>query len=304
MEKLNDTNSLVQSVERALRLRCSQPDTNLFRVCDGEGDGLPGLFIDSFDGHWLVQTRNREFPQALGESPGLGWRSLWWKRLDQQDKQSPTFVAGERMDQFTIWENGAKYHIDFQSGYSQGIFLDQRLQRARLQSLVRPGQTVLNLFAYTCAFSVVAALRGAITESIDLSRPYLDWGKRNFELNGLDPAGHYFCRGDSFAWLRRLARKGKRYDFVILDPPTFSRNDQGGVWQAEKDYTALLEAALEVAAPKATLLCCTNHRGISPSQFQAQLLAAGRTFQLQHGQAPADFTGPPYLKATWLLLKD
>jgi 23S rRNA (cytosine1962-C5)-methyltransferase len=79
---------------------------------------------------------------------------------------------------------------------------------------------VLNTFAYTCAFSVCAALGGAKTTSLDLSRKYLDWGRRNFELNGLDPAAHDFIFGDCFEWMRRLVKKGRLFDAVLLDPPT------------------------------------------------------------------------------------
>lgn len=300
---------LEQSLERALERRRSLglpgAGTTAFRVFDAEGDGLPDLFIESFDGHWLVQTRGIPFPTQLRNLNHLGWKSLWWKRLEQQDKQCPEFIAGERVDEFTILENDLTYHIDFRSGYSQGIFLDQREQRARIKETMGQGKRVLNLFAYTCAFSVAAAAGGALAESIDLSRPYLDWGKRNFEANGIDPAPHFFCRGDSFDWLRRLGNKGNRYDLVILDPPTFSRNQEGKLWRVEKDYPALVAAALKVTAPGGQVLCCTNHRGVSVMNFKSMLqegaVQAGRSIRKSTlGGAPADFTGEPYLKVVWI----
>lgn len=301
---------IVSLVEKALAHRRSlvgvaDERTNAYRVFDGMGDGLADVLIDSFADHWLVQTRDVPFPEALKQATGLGWQSLWWKRLEQQDKQGPQFMAGEEVPEFTILENGLTYQIDFRSGYSQGIFLDQRIQRGRIQATARAGQRVLNLFAYTCAFSVAAAAGGAQTESIDLSRPYLDWGKRNFEANGIDPTGHFFCRGDSFDWLRRLGNKGNRYDLVVLDPPTFSRNQEGKLWRVEKDYPALVEAALRVTAERGVVLCCTNHHGISVSAFkgmlQAGAMAAGRNIRsMQLGEMPPDFTGPPYLKVVWL----
>ena len=278
--------------------------TDAYRLCDGAGDGLPGIFIDTLAGHWLVQTKGVPMPAELAQTPQLGWKSLWWKRLDQEEKSSPKHVAGKQLEHVIIRENGLQFELDFQAGYSQGIFLDQRLQRRRIRANA-PGQRVLNLFAYTCAFSVAAAAGGALTESIDLSRPYLDWGKRNFELNGLDPTPHFFCRGDSFDWLRRLARKGLQYDLVILDPPSFSRNQEGKLWRVEKDYASLVTAALAVTRPGGQLLCCTNHHGVSPRQFQDWLQAgaatAGRGIRkYEWGGAPEDFTGERYLKVAWL----
>lgn len=296
-------------LQQAVRRREQLPgllngQTNAYRLCDGSDDGLPGVFIDNFAGHWLVQTKGVPLPEGIQQTASLGWQSLWWKRLDQQEKESPQFLAGEKLERVMILENGLRFHLDFQAGYSQGIFLDQRQQRARILAASK-GQRVLNLFAYTCAFSLAAAAGGALTESIDLSRSYLDWGVRNFEANGLDPKAHFFCRGDSFDWLRRLAKKKRTYDLVILDPPSFSRNDDGGLWRVEKDYPELVTAALAVTKSGGQVLCCTNHHGVSNHQFQQWLQsgaeAAGRRIRrCEWGAAPDDFTGDPYLKVVWL----
>ncbi len=228
----SEDQQVLNSIEKALQRRRSfiPDDTDAFRIVSGLGDGLPGIVIESFAGHWLVQTKNVSLPPVFSTQHAaerLGWRSLWWKKLDQSDKQPPQHLAGEATPHVTIKENGVSYLIDFTSGYSQGLFLDQREQRRRLIQRSRAGHRVLNLFAYTCGFSVAAATAGSATESIDLSRPYLDWGRRNFLANGLDPQSHFFCRGDSFEWLDRLAKKGNRYQAIILDPPTFIRNDKG-----------------------------------------------------------------------------
>ena len=300
---------LLASLHKAMDRRRDIADlndgtTDAYRLCDGAGDHLPGIFIDTLAGHWLVQTKGVPMPVELADAPQLGWKSLWWKRLDQEDKTSPRHLAGEKLDQVIVRENGLRFELDFQAGYSQGIFLDQRRQRRRIQANAS-GKRILNLFAYTCGFSVAAAAGGALTESIDLSRPYLDWGKRNFELNGLDPIPHFFCRGDSFDWLRRLAKKGLQYDLVILDPPSFSRNQEGKLWRVEKDYASLVTAALAVTKPGGQLLGSTNHHGISSRQFQDWLQAgavdAGRSIKkFEWAGAPEDFTGERYLKVAWL----
>lgn len=297
---------LRQALDRRLEMAgLHSGDTTAWRVCDGAGDGLPGLFIDTFDGHWLVQTKGVAFPPEVVEMKELGWKSVWWKRLDQQEKDGPKFMAGEKVPEFQIKEWGLNYHIDFNAGYSQGIFLDQRQQRGRIREMSGPGKRMLNLFSYTCAFSVAAAAGGAKTESIDLSRPYLDWGKRNFEANGIDTEPHFFCRGDSFDWLRRLGNKGNLYDVVVLDPPTFSRNQQGKLWRVEQDYPDLTAAALKLTAPGGWLLCCTNHHGLSHGAFLSLLkrgaeLADRKILRTEKGGRPADFTGDDYLKVVWI----
>ncbi len=139
-----------------------------------------------------------------------------------------------------------RYGLDFAGGYSAGLFIDQRANRARLRAL-KP-KRLLNTFAYTCSFSVVAALAGAETLSVDLSRRSLTRGEENFQRNGLDPkAGHRFIADDVLAVLPRLARRGEKFDAIILDPPTFSRNQAGAAFQVQRDFDRLVTLALEVA---------------------------------------------------------
>lgn len=105
------------------------------------------------------------------------------------------------------------------TGYSQGIFLDQRDHRRQVRERSAPGMRVLNTFAYTGAFSVYAALGGAQTTTLDLAQPCLDWARENFSLNGIDPATQYFCKGDVRRWLERFSRQGRTFHGIILDPP-------------------------------------------------------------------------------------
>src|SRR5687768_5032700 len=205
--------SFARSLARRGPLRTG--GTDCLRLVDSAGDGLRDLTLDDFAGRWLAQTRD-----AGGLPPWLagvsGPRSLYWKRLDQSNKQPPTHVSGEVLSgPFPVTENGLRYLIDFAAGYSQGLFLDQRDNRQRVRERSRPGHEVLNLFSYTCGFSVSAAAAGAHTVSVDLSRPALDWGRRNFEANGLDPAAHEFIAGEAADWLRRFGKKGRTFDTII-----------------------------------------------------------------------------------------
>lgn len=293
---------LVAALARRQLMGLPDGETNICRMVDGAGDGLPGIFIDSCDGHWLVQTQDVSWPAWLERTrPETGWRSLWWKRLDREVKESPRCMAGDGpAGIIAVRELGLRYELDFRAGYSQGLFIDQREQKAWVMKTVEPEQRVLNLFAYTCAFSVAAASRGAVTTSVDLSRSYLEWGKRNFLLNAIDPAAHFFCKGDTAEWLRRFAAKGRTWHGIVLDPPTFSRNDDGRVFRIEKDFPELTAACLRVLEPGGWLLCSTNHRALTEREFLALIrrgaAEAGRAVDCEPGAMPPDFTDAPYLK--------
>jgi 23S rRNA (cytosine1962-C5)-methyltransferase len=155
-----------------------------------------------------------------------------------------------------VTEHGIRYGIDFAAGYSAGLFIDQRANRAFLPTIAP--RRLLNTFAYTCSFSVVAALAGAETVSVDLSKKSLDRGRENFTLNGLSDDRHRFIADDVLDVLPRLERRGERFDTIILDPPTFSRGNRGRRWQVEQGLEDLLFAALEVATPQAAILLSTN----------------------------------------------
>lgn len=274
--------------------------TDALRLVDGAADGLPGIEIDSFAGHWLVQTRDRDtFPPGLESANPDG--AIYWKPLG--DKTAPRHVAGpELREPFVAVENGLRFRIDFTSGYSQGLFIDQRDNRVHLRAACErsPGLTVLNCFAYTCAFGVAAAAGGAETVNLDLSRSHLDWGRLNYELNGLGPAIHDFIFGDVADWLRRFAKKGRRFDAIVLDPPTFSRNDRGRVFTIERGYPELIRLAAALLTPSGFLLCSSNQRSLAPAQFRALLaqgLADPSAWSFAQRPMPSDFRGTPYLKS-------
>lgn len=305
---------LTQALERRQQLRgkaATGPEaTDAWRVVDGETDGLPGLTIDDFAGHWVVSTRDRPWPQGL-ESAALRWAgSVWWRRLERGDKAAADWVAGAQPDPgaaLTMREHGLRYEIDPAAGYSPGLFLDQRDNRRRVRERLQPGQRMLNLYAYTCGFSVAAAAAGAVTSSVDLSGHSLAWGKRNFELNGFDPAAHHFVRGDAFEWLSQFARKGRRFDLAVADPPTFSRGGRRKVWRVEHDLPELVAATAAVLNPGAWLMVSSNCRRLEPTGFfnlvEDGLATAGRSVSLREAPSmPDDFRGSDYLNCLWVRL--
>ncbi|MBV9274831.1 MAG: class I SAM-dependent rRNA methyltransferase [Verrucomicrobia bacterium] len=276
------------------------PQTNACRLFNAARDGLDGVTIDDFAGRWLLSTKELDAPALPGD---LVYRSLYIKFLSKGTKTAPRHAAGEKLlARFPVQENGVSYWIDFQAGYSQGLFLDQRLNRSRLREL-SPGCNVLNTFAYTCAFGVVAALAGGNTVNLDLSRAYLDWGRDNYRLNQLDPEQHDFIYGDVFDWLGRFAKRKLRFDFIVLDPPTFSRNRKSGVFRAEDDYSELLELALRVLRQQGIILCCLNAHHISATQFKNILKQRlPPHVDLRQEPMPEDFPGSNYLKTFWVFL--
>lgn len=280
-------------------------ETNAWRIFSGEGFRWGGTWIDHFDGRWLVQTAKNQFPDVFREAVPGDARSLYWKQREKVVKGSPQWIAGELLaEPFEICENGVRFLIDFRAGYSQGIFLDQRENRRRLLERVRPGERVLNCFAYTCAFSAVAARAGAVVTSLDLSGPYLDWGKENLRANGIDPAAHFFCKGDAFEWLATFHRQERRFQGVVIDPPTFSRNQHGKVFRAEKDYAGLVALACGVLEEEGWLLCTGNTHQQLPREFEAAVRAGVRQGRriladLETFPMPAEYGREGYLKSVW-----
>jgi 23S rRNA (cytosine1962-C5)-methyltransferase len=274
-------------------------ETDALRLVDGPDDGCGDIEIDDFAGRLLVQTRD-DFPEGLR---GAEAKAIYWKKLG--DKEPPRWIAGDKLDApFVVRERGLQYWIDFQTGYSQGLFLDQRLNRARVREC--KGR-VLNCFAYTCAFGVSAASAGAHTVNVDLSKKYLDWGKRNYLLNGIDPSRHEFLYGDMFDWLKRFRKKEQLFDLIILDPPTFSRNATGEVFSIETRMSDLVGSSESLLSETGAILCSTNQRNLGSGEFLEKIQRGLRDIRAWSASAapmPPDFTGkPPYLKTWWLKRK-
>ncbi len=279
-------------------------DTSALRLFDGLGDGLDDVFLETFADRWIISTRDKTLPQGVEKFLNASKKTVYWKRLDRQQKEDPTHLYGPSQDEpFIASESGVNYQISFQAGYSQGIFLDQRDNRKRVRDATKPGDTVLNTFAYTGAFSVCAALAGATTTTLDLSQPYLDWAKLNMQANALDPSEHYFCKGDTFHWLKRFSKQGRKFNGIILDPPTFSRDDKGKVFRVEAHYDQLISLAVACTAPGGWILASTNCRKLSSQDFNLLVKRGLASYQsITELDMPAEYPGESYLKSLWISL--
>lgn len=316
----------------ALRTAVTEAEaTTAMRVVHGAADGRPGWYVDRL-GDFLVASSEDEdpLPDWL-EDLGRVWgsRGIYRRRWERHvrgaapSEVSPALASGAAAaSEFEVLENGLRFRLSLQEGYSSGLFLDQRDNRRRLQVNwvgpgfpVRPsglsGARVLNTFAYTCGFSVAAASAGAVTTSLDLSRKYLDWGRRNFAANRIDPGTHDFIYGDAMDWLGRLARKGRRFEVVIVDPPTFSQSREHGVFRVETDLATLVAAAAALVAAEGVLLISTNAARLEPERFlemtRSGVARAGRgiaqeLFVPQPPDHPTCRAEPAYLKTVWLRL--
>lgn len=271
-------------------------ETDAVRLVDGASDGLPGFALEDYAGRWMAMTPGGEIRREVKDWLKASGRSVYWKRLDQHQKESPMHLYGEAIEgAFGIRENGLRFEVSFQSGYSQGIFLDQRKNRAEVMRRMAGGGKLLNLFSYTGGFSVAGAMGGGETTTLDLSAPYLEWAKRNFRYNGLDDTAHHFCKGDAFHWLKRFAKQGRLFDGIVIDPPTFSRDEKGKVFRVERDFGELSMLAGKVLAKDGWMLCCTNFRGISEGDFMKMIARQG---MVSVGMTE-DFPEERYLKSVW-----
>ena len=272
--------------------------TTAFRLVNDAADGLPGFSVDLYE-QWLIvrvdgegeqfTLQEQQLVSALAALPGV--RGIYVKRHPKQANQliDPTEEAiaprlpvwGEPAPEaIVVRECGVPFAVRLGQGLRTGLFLDQRDNRERLRELA-PGKRVLNLFAYTGSFSVVALMAGADSvTSVDSSRTAVDWAQRNVERIGCG-ARHHGVVADAFDALRHLARAGERFDIVIVDPPSYSTSKRGR-FRAKRDYVALCVAACSVLAEPGTLLACINHQGVSRLQLRRFIQDAAR----QMGREP------------------
>lgn len=292
--------------------------TNSFRVLHRAADGFPQLAVDRFGPVLIAHLYDGLTAQAaepiLAElAERVKAAAVYVKHRPAQASTlaaaeraasaPPTPLLGQPYEEIVAQENGLKYLIRPGAGLSVGLFVDMRELRRWVREHAA-GKTVLNAFAYTCGFGL-AALAGGATRAVnvDISRSALEWGRRNYELNGLAPSPQDFISGDVFDWLGRFARRGQEFDLVVLDPPSYATTKRSR-FSVQRDYAALTASAARVVARGGWLLACANAAELSSSAFRKQLHhgLAGfptRLARLEHEPAPDFPRAPgaePYLK--------
>jgi 23S rRNA (cytosine1962-C5)-methyltransferase len=223
------------------------------------------------------------------------------------EREAPQLMFGDTSENLrtVVKECLLNYGIDFGAGYSVGLFVDQRENRRYVRQIAP--KRLLNCFAYTCSFSVAAAWAGAQTVNVDLSKKSLARGKENFALNSLPTPDHKFIADDVLSVLPRLARRGEKFDAIILDPPTFSRSHSGRVFRVEADFEDLLLAALEVAERDARILLSTNALELRERALEVMvrycLKVTRRSGTIHRQPIPADFPPGAGAATIWLSLR-
>jgi len=250
---------------RALQVRVScglhgSADTNCYRLVHGEGDNLPGLIIDYYDGVCVMQAHSvgmfrakKQISDALQKVYGPSLKAVY----DKSSGTAPYKAGLELIDgymyrredfkenELVVLENGHKIMVNWTEGQKTGFFLDQRENRALVGSVAR-GRNVLNLFCYTGGFSIYALAAGAMhVDSVDSSKKAMTMVDRNVALNGFDESVHTSLCCDAIDYLKSVP-EGK-YDLMIVDPPAFAKH-RGALKNALRAYQRLNAAAISKVA--------------------------------------------------------
>ena len=280
-------------IARALQVRIacglhsdSQNGTNCYRLVHGEGDNLPGLIIDYYDGVCVMQAHSvgmfrakKQISEALQNVYGPVLKAVY-------DKSSGTapYKAGLELidgymyrrddfndDEQVVLENGHKFMVNWTEGQKTGFFLDQRDNRALVGSLSR-GRNVLNLFCYTGGFSIYALANGAVhVDSVDSSKKAMMMVDRNVALNGFDESRHTSLCCDAIDYLKN-SPEGK-YDLMIVDPPAFAKH-RGALKNALRAYQRLNAAAISKVAPGGLVFTYSCSQVVDKEAFALAVFSA------------------------------
>ncbi len=273
--------------------------TTAFRLFNQEGDSFGGLTVDLYGDYavfsWynsyvyqIRQTISEAFRQVFPEVLGA-YEKIRFKGLDYE---SAHVYGQEAPDFFTVLENGVLYQVFMNDGLMTGIFLDQHEVRGSLVDGLAMGKSLLNMFSYTAAFSVAAAMGGASqTTSVDLAKRSRELSQAHFQANGLSTDEHRFIVMDVFEYFKYAKRKDLTYDVIVLDPPSFARNKKQ-TFSVAKDYHKLISQSLEILNPGGIIIASTNAANVSRQKFTEQIDKgfAGRSYQILNKYGlPADF---------------
>lgn len=295
------------------RLMCLLDDqTDCYRLLTAQ-EGLAGLTADRYANVVVLETLAGRFH---GDEQLLRQVANWYHRMLDIDtviarpaRQRATAQAnppvltlhGDPIERIVVRESGVRFEVTPAAAGLTGLFADHRENRSRVRAM-SSGRDVLNLFAYTSAFSVSAALGEArSTTSVDLSAKHLEWARRNFEINGISLDNHWFIRSEVFAFFARARRQKRRYDIIIIDPPTFARSKKPRrTFEIKRDLADLVAQASGLLRDGGTMLIATNNRSLSVNWLVQQVeKACSRTWRIAARPVlPVDFAPDPAYQKT------
>jgi 23S rRNA (cytosine1962-C5)-methyltransferase len=283
-----DAEWLKNRLQKAMEIRrlfIKQEDTDAYRLVNGEGDGLPGLTVDRYGDYLMLQLYGsvwrphlKLLVQTLSEL--LEPAGIYDKTRPQKTRELEAtadsksygrLLAGKPAPaRLGVKENGLSFLVSLEKGLDSGLFMDQRKNRAAFMQL-SAGKRVLNLFSYTGAFSVAAAAAGAAqVTSVDVSTAYMEWARENFGANRLNPKRHDFIVGDCFPTMSVFLKEGRRYDMILLDPPSFSTTSKSR-FTTRGGTSDLVAAALALLEDGGVLICSSNHQKVTIEEYLKEL---------------------------------
>jgi 23S rRNA G2069 N7-methylase RlmK/C1962 C5-methylase RlmI len=252
----------VRKTARHLGKWAKRTGVTCWRVYDRDIPEVP-VTVDTYDGALVINDYRIDASDhgwlddiAAAARATLEAGEVFVKRRERQLGSQQYERLGDAGAWRTVGEGGHRFRVNLGDYVDTGLFLDHRITRARVAA--EPGATMLNLFSYTGAFTVYAAAAGKRTTSVDLSNTYLDWARENLALNRL--AGE-LVQADVRAWLADARRAGRRWDVVVVDPPTFSNSKRMDyTFDVQRDHAALLDDVGAVVAPGGTIWFSTNRK--------------------------------------------
>jgi 23S rRNA (cytosine1962-C5)-methyltransferase len=283
--------------------------TNSFRIYDRDIKEYP-MAIDFYDGkfciHYFTFTKDSDEPredlrqeaeEALFALFKASSDKIFWRTRMKRERTEQYEKAGESKDFFPVLEYGIQFWVNLTDYLDTGLFLDHRETRKFVSSISK-GKKVLNLFSYTCSFSVHAAIGGAFsTKSVDLSNTYTQWGKENFLLNKIPLENHPIIRADC---MKFLESEKSFYDLIVIDPPTVSRSKKmEQMFDIQLDYVYLLTKALSLLTPGGTIVFSNNSRKFVLDSTQ---LPKCQILEISKKTLPIDFRDPK-IHRCWLITR-
>lgn len=302
----------LRNTYKHLRKWAKRVETDCFRLYDRDISSYPvavDYYAGRFSVHYFAKGKDLiEPPEALEEEVnaaimlvfGVAVDQIYWRTRIRRKETRQYEKLGEAKEFFSVTEFGAKFYVNLTDYLDSGLFLDHRESR-KLVAEYTKGKRVLNLFAYTGAFTVHAALSGAsYTKTVDLSNTYCAWARENLELNGIPKKHHEIIRADCIRFLDQEGKTGASYDVIIIDPPTISRSKKmEGLFDVQQDYVYLIEKSLKLLSHDGLIFFSTNARKF---QFDLSLFPGCSIREISSKTIPQDFKDDK-IHRSWMITK-
>lgn len=250
------------------------------------------IHLQEYDTGWLMQPEEYEqwlndVLEAIGFVTGFEPEHIHLKRRERQKGTQQYEKTGKQGEDFIVTENGRRFWVNLDKYLDTGLFLDHRNTRRKVGDTAA-GKRFLNLFSYTGSFTVYAATGGAISsETVDLSNTYLDWAKRNFELNAIDLSRHQIIRADVFQYLKHAQTAGKKFDLIVMDPPSFSNSKKMlDILDIQRDQMKLISGAMNLLASDGLMYFSNNLRSF---ELDAHVIEKYAVKDISKQSVPDDF---------------